>query len=156
MDKVVEPSNAQILLVEDSLADVRLTQEVLRECGLLHCLRVARDGEQAMRALRCEKEYAGQPRPDLVLLDLNLPGKDGREVLREIKSDPLLRRVPVLVISTSKADSDVLGCYDAHANCYIAKPVDLAEFFALAHALRDFWLRLVRLPSKATDEALVA
>ncbi|MDI3259579.1 MAG: response regulator [Sinobacteraceae bacterium] len=137
-----------ILLVEDSAADVRLTQEVLRETGLRHRLRVARDGEQALRMLRREGEYVDSPEPELVLLDLNLPGKDGREVLREIKQDARLRRTPVLVVSTSTADNDIIGCYDAHANCYIAKPVGLGEFFELARALRTFWLDLACLPSR--------
>ncbi|GAC1621430.1 MAG: response regulator [Nevskia sp.] len=139
---------AVILLVEDSLADVRLMQEVLRETGLPHQLVVAGDGESALRALRCEGEYAGPLRPDIVLLDLNLPGMDGREVLRTIKQDPSMRRIPVLVLSTSTAESDIVASYDAHANCYLSKPVDLADFFRLAEALRDFWLRLVLLPPR--------
>lgn len=144
---------AVILLVEDSLADVRLMQEVLRETGLPHRLVVAGDGEQALRVLRREGEYANQVRPDIVLLDLNLPGIDGREVLREIKQDPSMRRIPVLVLSTSTAESDIVASYDAHANCYLSKPVDLADFFRLAEALRDFWLRLVLLPPRAPTGA---
>ena len=136
---------AVILLVEDSIADVRLMQEVLRETGLPHELLIAGDGE---KALRREGEYAGVRMPDIVLLDLNLPGMDGREVLRTIKGDPLLRRTPVLVLSTSTAESDIAASYDAHANCYLSKPVDLGDFFRLAEALRDFWLRLVILPPK--------
>lgn len=139
---------AVILLVEDSIADVRLMQEVLRETGLPHKLLVAGDGERALSILRGEGEFAGQPRPDIVLLDLNLPGIDGREVLRAIKQDPLMRRMPVLVLSTSTAESDIVASYDAHANCYLSKPVDLADFFRLAEALRDFWLRLVLLPPR--------
>jgi chemotaxis family two-component system response regulator Rcp1 len=135
-----------ILLVEDSVADVRLMQEVLRETGLPHELVIAGDGEKALRAVRLEGEYAGSKPPDLVLLDLNLPGMDGREVLRAIKGDPALRRTPVLVLSTSTAESDIAASYDAHANCYLSKPVDLDDFFRLAEALRDFWLRLVMLP----------
>lgn len=139
---------AVILLVEDSIADVRLMQEVLRETGLPHELLIAGDGEKALRAIRREGEYAGVRMPDIVLLDLNLPGMDGREVLRTIKSDPGLRRTPVLVLSTSTAESDIRASYDAHANCYLSKPVDLADFFRLAEALRDFWLRLVILPPR--------
>jgi len=139
---------AVILLVEDSLADVRLMQEVLRETGLPHQLVVAGDGERALRVMRGQGEYANQVRPDIVLLDLNLPGMDGREVLRTIKEDPRMRRVPVLVLSTSTAESDIVASYDAHANCYLSKPVDLADFFRLAEALRDFWLRLVLLPPR--------
>ena len=139
---------AVILLVEDSLADVRLMQEVLRETGLPHQLVVAGDGERALRVLRCQGEYAHQVRPDVILLDLNLPGMDGREVLRTIKQDPSMRRIPVLVLSTSTAESDIVASYEAHANCYLSKPVDLADFFRLAEALRDFWLRLVLLPPR--------
>lgn len=138
-----------LLLVEDSPADIRLAQEVLRDAGFVHELLVARDGEQALRLLRREAEFAAAPTPDLILLDLNLPRKDGREVLREIKQDPKLRQIPVLVLSTSRADSDVRACYDAHANCYLAKPVDLAEFGRLAMLIRDFWLGMVQLPPRA-------
>ncbi len=142
---------AVILLVEDSLADVRLMQEVLRETELAHQLVVAGDGERALRVLRAEGEYAGQAAPDLVLLDLNLPGMDGRETLRTIKRDPALLRTPVLVLSTSTADADIIASYEAHANCYLSKPVDLADFFRLAEALRDFWLRLVLLPPRLPE-----
>lgn len=137
-----------ILLVEDNLADLRLAQEVLKEAQLAHDLLVARDGEQAMRILRREGEYATAKRPDLVLLDLNLPRKHGREVLAEIKTDPSLKRIPVLILSTSKAESDVAACYDAHANCFLTKPVALDEFSALAGLIRDFWFRCVQLPPK--------
>lgn len=140
-----------ILLVEDSIADVRLMQEVLRETAMPHELLVAGDGEKALRAIRRQGEYAGARLPDLVLLDLNLPGIDGRQVLREIKSDPLLKRTPVLVLSTSTADSDITASYDAHANCYLSKPVDLDDFFKLAEALRDFWLRLAILPPRRDE-----
>jgi len=139
-------ARSQILLVEDSSADIRLTREVFDEFGMLECLRLARDGEQAMRMLRREAEYKEARLPDLVLLDLNLPGKDGRQVLREIKLDPRLKRLPVLVLSTSIAEADVQDCYEAGANCYIPKPVDLEDFFALARSLRDFWLGIAHLP----------
>jgi len=147
---------AVILLVEDSIADVRLMQEVLRESGFPHELLIAGDGEKALRAIRREGEYAGGRMPDIVLLDLNLPGIDGREVLRTIKSDPALRRTPVLVLSTSTAESDINASYDAHANCYLSKPVDLGDFFRLAEALRDFWLRLVILPPRADADGATA
>lgn len=140
-----------ILLVEDNPADVRLAQEVLREMGLAHVLYVARDGEQAMRMLRRQADSAHLQLPDLVLLDLNLPRKDGREVLKEMKSDPDLKRIPVLILSTSRADSDVLACYEHHANAYLTKPVDLDEFGKLASQLRDFWLTLVVLPPKPVE-----
>jgi chemotaxis family two-component system response regulator Rcp1 len=135
-----------ILLVEDNLADLRLAQEVLKEANMPHELLVARDGEQAMKMVRKEGEYAGIKRPDLILLDLNLPRKHGREVLAEIKSDPYLKRIPVLILSTSKAESDVAGCYDAHANCFLTKPVALDDFAVLAGLIRDFWLHWVQLP----------
>lgn len=135
-----------ILLVEDSVADVRLMQEVLRDTGLAHELLVAGDGERALQAVRREGDYAGARLPDLILLDLNLPGIDGRTVLRTIKADPALRRIPVLVLSTSTADSDIAASYDAHANCYLSKPVDLEDFYRLAQALGDFWLKLAILP----------
>jgi len=141
-----------ILLVEDSVADVRLMQEVLRETGLPHILIVAGDGEKALRVLRGEGEYRNERSPDLVLLDLNLPGMDGRQVLRTIKQDPALRRTPVLILSTSTAESDIVASYEAHANCYLSKPVDLGDFFRLAEAIRDFWLRLVILPPKASTK----
>ena len=138
-----------ILLVEDNPADLRLAQEVLKEAQLDHDLLVARDGEQAMRMVKREGEYSAIKQPDLILLDLNLPRKHGREVLAEIKSDPRLRRIPVLILSTSKAESDVIACYDAHANCFLAKPVGLDEFAALAVLIRDFWFRAVQLPPHA-------
>ena len=137
-----------IMLVEDSPADLRLAQEVLRDNVPQHQLLIARDGEQAMRMLHREGEHAGLPLPDLVLLDLNLPRKDGREVLKEIKQDPNLRRIPVLILSTSQADRDVMVCYDAHANAYLTKPIDMAEFADLARMLREFWLGAVQRPPK--------
>lgn len=135
-----------LLLVEDNPADVRLAQEVLRMAAFPHELLVARDGEQALKLLRREPGYESAPHPSLVLLDLNLPRRDGREVLREIKQDPQLRRIPVLVLSTSKTESDVAACYDAHANCYLTKPVDIAEFARLVELIRDFWFGMARLP----------
>lgn len=135
-----------LMLVEDNPADVRLAQEVLRLADFPHQLVVARDGEQALQMLRRAPGYERTPSPALVLLDLNLPRRDGREVLREIKQDPQLRRIPVLVLSTSKSDADVAACYDAHANAYLTKPVDIAEFARLIELIRDFWLGMTRLP----------
>ncbi|MEQ1438268.1 response regulator [Fontimonas sp. SYSU GA230001] len=135
-----------LLLVEDNPADIRLAQEVLRMAGFEHELLLARDGEQALRLLRRGSGYESAPRPALVLLDLNLPRLDGRSVLREIKQDPALLRIPVIVLSTSKADSDVSACYDAHANCYLVKPVDVLEFTRLVELIRDFWFGVVQLP----------
>jgi CheY-like chemotaxis protein len=140
-----------LLLVEDNPADVRLAQEVLRMSGFEHTLLVARDGEQALSVLRRGPGFEQRPWPSLVLLDLNLPRRDGREVLREIKEDPKLRRIPVLVLSTSKAESDVAACYEAHANCYLTKPVDIAEFGRLVELIRDFWFGLAQLPSPAEE-----
>lgn len=138
-----------ILLVEDNPADVRLACEVLEEAGLADCLLVARDGDQALKMVRCEGDYAHSPRPDLILLDLNLPRVSGREVLAQIKQAPALRSIPVLVLSTSSADSDIAACYDLHANAFLTKPVDLEDFARLAGLLRDFWLGIVQLPRPA-------
>lgn len=137
-----------LMLVEDSPADVRLAQEVFRDAGFRHRLHVARDGEQALRMLRREGEHARLPLPDLVLLDLNLPRRDGREVLREVKGDPRLRQIPVLILSTSKAERDVVECYQSHANAYLVKPVDLEEFERLASMIRDCWLGMIQLPPR--------
>jgi len=136
---------ARILLVEDNPADVRLTQEVVREGPVNIALDVARDGEVAMQMLRRKGDYATLPRPDLILLDLNLPRKDGREVLVEIKSDPELRTIPVIMLTTSAAETDVLACYEAHANSFITKPIDLDEFSRVIEVIEEYWLRVVRL-----------
>lgn len=139
----------EILLVEDNPADIRLTQEVLADSGLRHVLHVARDGEQALGMIRRSGEYQSLPEPDLVLLDLNLPRKDGRDVLAEVKRDPQLSHIPVIVLSTSKAGHDVLACYRLHANCYLQKPVDLDAFAALMRSIEEFWLGKASLPPKA-------
>ena len=136
----------EILLVEDNPGDVRLTEITLRDAKVRNNMRVAEDGEAALAILHQRGEYSDEPRPDLVLLDLKLPGKDGGDVLAEIKNDPHLKRIPVVVLTTSKADKDVLGSYDLHANAYITKPVDLDEFIAAVKAIEDFWLTIVRLP----------
>lgn len=135
-----------LLLVEDNAADVRLAQEVLRMAGFAHELLIARDGDQALDMLRHKPGYESVPTPDLILLDLNLPRRDGREILREIKQDARLRSIPVVVLSTSKAENDIVACYQAHANCYLIKPVDIADFVRVAEMLRDFWFGMVRLP----------
>jgi chemotaxis family two-component system response regulator Rcp1 len=137
----------EILLVEDSPGDVRLTREALRDAKVSNNLYVARDGVEAMAFLRRETaEFAGCPRPDLILLDLNLPRKTGHEVLEEIKADQALRRIPVVILTTSQAEQDVLRTYDLHANCYISKPVDLDQFITVVQSIEDFWLTIVRLP----------
>lgn len=137
----------EILLVEDNPGDVRLTQEAFKENKLLNHLSIVEDGEEAISFLRQEGKYADAIRPDLILLDLNLPKKDGREVLAEIKTDEHLRRIPVVVLTTSGAEQDILKSYDLHANCYITKPVDLDQFIKVVKTIEDFWLTIVKLPS---------
>jgi CheY-like chemotaxis protein len=138
---------ARILLVEDNRGDVRLTRETLRELGLEDALHVARDGVEAMDYLARRGAYADALRPGLILLDLNLPRKDGRAVLRELKEDSDLRRIPVVVLTTSHADEDVRNAYDLHANCYVTKPIELDEFLGALRAIVRFWLQTVRLPA---------
>ncbi|HEX7588023.1 MAG TPA: response regulator [Anaerolineae bacterium] len=139
----------EILLVEDNPGDVRLTIEALKDAKVVNHLSVARDGVQALALLRQEGPYAGAPRPDLVLLDLNLPLKDGRQVLAEIKSDDGLKRIPVVILTTSKAEEDILKTYNLHANCYISKPVDLDQFINVVKSIEDFWFTVVKLPDAA-------
>lgn len=138
----------EILLVEDNPGDVRLTIEALREGKVLNRLTVARDGEEAMAALRRQGRFANARRPDIILLDLNLPKKDGREVLEEIKKDPNLMVIPIVILTTSQDEQDVLKSYKLHANCYITKPVDLPQFLAVVKAIEDFWFTVVVLPKK--------
>ena len=140
--------SVEILLVEDNPGDVDLTLEALEEAKLRNNVHVARDGVEAMEFLHRMGDHADAPRPDLVLLDLNMPRKDGREVLREMKEHPDLRRIPVVVLTTSEAEQDVLDAYDYRANAYIVKPVDFEQFFRTVRALEDFWLTVVRLPSR--------
>ena len=135
-----------ILLVEDNPGDVRLTQEIFKEGRLTNRLHVVGDGVEAMAFLRREGKYASAVRPDIILLDLNLPKKDGREVLGEIKEHADFRRIPVVVLTTSRAEQDVLRAYDLHANCYITKPVDLDQFIRVVRTIEDFWLQIVKLP----------
>ena len=138
----------EILLVEDNAGDVRLTTEALHEGHVANNLSVAKDGAEALAMLRREPPYGDAPRPDLVLLDLNLPKMDGRQVLAAIKNDPELRRIPVVVLTTSKAEEDVLRSYDLHANSYITKPVDFDQFLAVVQSIESFWLTIVTLPAK--------
>jgi CheY-like chemotaxis protein len=140
-----------ILLVEDNPADVRLTQEAFTEGKILNNLMVVRDGVEALEFLRRRGKYAGAIRPDLILLDLNLPRKDGREVLAEIKADPALMRIPVVVLTTSRAETDVVKSYNLHANCYVVKPVDLGQFVDVIKAIDNFWLTAVTLPRDACE-----
>ena len=136
-----------ILLVEDNPGDVRLTQEALKDAKLAVNLHVVNDGLEAMAFMRKEGQYAGKPRPDIVLLDLNLPKKDGREVLADIKSDPELKRTPVVIVTTSKAEEDIVKTYDLHANCYVTKPLDLDQFIIMVWSIEHFWLTIVKLPT---------
>ena len=138
----------EILLVEDSPGDVELTEEALRDAKVRNNLSVARDGEEALTFLRREGRFADAVRPDLILLDLNLPKKDGRQVLREIKADPALKRIPVVVLTTSAAEQDILKTYELHANCYVTKPVDLDQFITVVQSIEDFWLAIVKLPKE--------
>jgi len=136
----------EILLVEDNPGDVRLTKEALKDAKVLNKLHVVKDGVDAMTFLRRQDKYANAVRPDLILLDLNLPKKDGREVLAEIKEDTNLKRIPVVVLTVSKAEEDIIKSYELHANCYINKPVDLDRFLEVVKAVEDFWLTVVKLP----------
>lgn len=138
----------QILLVEDNPGDARLTIEAMREAKVRNKIHIVEDGVQAMQFLRREGTYADARRPDLILLDLNLPKKDGREVLAEVKADPALRRIPVVVLTTSSADEDVLRAYDLHANCYVTKPVDLTQFMKIVSQIEEFWVKVVILPKE--------
>lgn len=136
----------EILLAEDNPGDVRLTQEALKENKVHNNLHVTTDGVSAMEFLRKIGRYADAPTPDLVLLDLNMPRKDGREVLAEIKADEHLRKIPVVILTTSEAESDILKSYDLHANCYITKPLDLNRFIEVVKTIQDFWFSIVKLP----------
>ncbi|HEY3964178.1 MAG TPA: response regulator [Planctomycetaceae bacterium] len=138
----------EILLVEDSPSDAALTIEALHEGHVLNNLNVVQDGEAAMEFLRREGKHGSAARPDLILLDLNLPKKDGREVLAEIKADASLRCIPVVVLTTSKDEADVLAAYGRFANCYLTKPVDLDEFIEMVRSIDSFWLNIVTLPSR--------
>ncbi|MBI5374702.1 MAG: response regulator [Candidatus Schekmanbacteria bacterium] len=142
----------EILLVEDSPGDVRLTQECLREAKVNNRLSIVGDGVEAMAFLRNEGKYVNSPRPELILLDLNLPKKDGREVLSEIKGDANLKRIPVVVLTVSKSEEDILKTYDLHANCYITKPIDFAQFLNVVKCIEEFWLTVVKLPKNGKHE----
>jgi CheY-like chemotaxis protein len=146
MTPEISPKAIDILLVEDNPGDVRLTIEALKDGKVRNRLSVAPDGVEAMAFLRQEGKHAGAPRPDLILLDLNLPKKDGREVLAEIKADERLRQIPVVVLTTSSSEQDILHSYDLHANCYITKPVNLDQFIDVVRGIENFWLTVVRLP----------
>jgi CheY-like chemotaxis protein len=137
----------EILLVEDNPGDSRLAKEALKESKLKNNLYVAEDGVEAMNFLYKKGKYSKMPRPDLVILDLNLPKKDGREVLAEIKNDDNLKRIPVVILTISKAEEDILKTYNLHANCYVTKPLDLDQFMKVVKSIEDFWLTIVKLPN---------
>ena len=139
-------SPVEILLVEDNPGDVRLTREALRDAKVRNNLHVVEDGIRAIEFLRREGEYTSAVRPDLILLDLNLPRMSGREVLQEIKADPDLLQIPVVVLTSSQAEKDIASSYALHANCFVTKPVDLDQFIHVVRSLEDFWLTIVRLP----------
>ena len=144
---VDENRPVEILLVEDNPGDERLTREALKEGKVYNTLHWVKDGVQAMEFLQQKGQYAKAPRPDIILLDLNLPKKDGREVLSEIKQDESLRYIPVVILTTSKAEEDVLKSYNLHANCYVTKPVDLEQFIVVVKSIDMFWLTVVTLPN---------
>ena len=151
MKRAIDKSAARpvdILLVEDNPGDVRLTKEALKDAKVLNEIYVAKDGVEAMQFLHRQGSFSKVPLPDLILLDLNLPKKDGREVLAEIKEDQILKHIPVVVLTTSKADEDIVRTYNLHANAYITKPVDLNRFVEIMHALEEFWFTIVKLPPK--------
>lgn len=141
----------EVLLVEDSAGDVRLTREAFKDAKVYINLHVASDGIEAMAFLRREGSYADAPRPDLILLDLNLPRKDGREVLEEIKESPTLMSIPVVILTTSASDVDILRSYKLHANCYITKPVGLDGFLEVIRSIDGFWLSVVQLPREKSS-----
>jgi two-component system, chemotaxis family, response regulator Rcp1 len=148
MSEHLQAQPVEILLVEDNPGDVRLVQEALRDSKLINKMHAVTDGQKALAYLRKEGLFADAVRPDLVLLDLNLPPKDGREVLAEIKADDALRQIPVVIVTSSKAEEDILKAYDHHANCYITKPVDLEKFMEVVRAIEEFWVSIVKLPAK--------
>ena len=136
----------EILLAEDNPGDVKLTEKALEEGHIINNLHVVEDGVEAMQFLRQMGEYADKPRPDLVLLDLNMPRKDGKEVLKDVKDDPDLRRIPIVVLTSSEAEEDIVRSYDLHANAYLTKPVDFSGFLDIVEHIEDFWLSVVKMP----------
>jgi len=146
MSQPVNGEPIEILLVEDSPDDIVLTTEALKDGKVRNRVSVVEDGEEAMAFLRREGRHATAPRPDLILLDLNLPRKSGREVLAEVKQDPKLKRIPVVIMTTSSNEEDILQAYNCHANCYVTKPVDLDQFLGVIRSIESFWLTVVKLP----------
>jgi chemotaxis family two-component system response regulator Rcp1 len=148
MPDIRQARPAEILLIEDNPADIRLTMEAMKESKIANRLSIVRDGDEALEFLCRRGRHAGAPRPDLILLDLNLPKRDGREVLREIKSVEGLKRIPVVVLTTSGAEEDILRSYDLHANCFITKPIDLNQFIKVVQHIESFWFSVVSLPER--------
>lgn len=146
MSAEMEEKSKMIFLVEDNKADIRLIQEALKDSSIFHEVMNVRNGVEAMAFLRQEGEYKNAPRPDLILLDLNLPRKDGREVLAEIKTDPSLKRIPVVILTTSQNQEDISHSYDLHVNCYITKSRNLSQLFTIVRGIEEFWLKTVTLP----------
>ena len=148
MNKKNELRQIEILLVDDSAGDVRLAVEALKDSKVLNRVSTVSDGVEAMAFLRKEGKYENTPCPDLILLDLNMPRKDGRETLAEIKQDPLLKTIPVVILTVSSADEDIIKAYNLYANCYITKPIDLTQFQRIVNSINDFWFTIVKLPPK--------
>lgn len=146
MSATPDPRPVQILIVEDNPADARLVREVMRDSKILNEIQWVADGVEALAFLRRQGKYADAPRPNLVFLDLNMPRKDGREVLREVKGDANLRQIPVVVMTSSQAEEDIARAYDHHANCYVRKPIDFAQFHEVVKTLENFWFATVELP----------
>jgi chemotaxis family two-component system response regulator Rcp1 len=151
MTEQIRTKVIDILLVEDNLGDVRLTREALKEGKVLNTLYVVGDGIEALEFLKHKGQYVMAPYPDIILLDLNLPRMDGRELLANIKTDPNLRRIPVVILTTSKAEEDILMTYDLHANCFITKPVDMDKFITVIKSVEEFWFTIVKLPPDRTE-----
>jgi CheY-like chemotaxis protein len=147
MNKHTRGKPIDILLAEDNEGDARLAKEAMRDSKVINTIHHVPDGVEAMAFLRKEGKYAAAPRPDLILLDLNLPRKDGREVLADIKEDEDLKRIPVVILTVSNDEADILRSYNLHANCYITKPIDLAQFLNVVRSIEDFWLTIVKLPN---------
>jgi CheY-like chemotaxis protein len=148
MRTIIAAKPIEILLVEDSRGDIGLIEEVFEDAKIRNNLHIAEDGEEATLFLNQQGQFLGAPRPDIILLDLNLPKKDGREVLQEVKEDDNLKNIPIVVLTTSKAEEDILKSYNLHANAYITKPVDFDQFIRVIKSIEDFWLQVVKLPPK--------
>jgi CheY-like chemotaxis protein len=150
MNRAIEGKTIDILMVEDNEGDARLAREAMRDSKIKNTMHHVRDGDEAMAFLHKEGKYADAPRPDLVLLDLNLPRKSGQEVLAEMKADADLKRIPVVILTVSSDEADVRKTYNSHANCYITKPLDLMQFMKVVQSIEDFWLTIVKLPNSTT------